>query len=301
VAGESPAVARRRLRFAIRRAREAAGLTQSQVAEALVWSLSKVNRIEKGDVTVSSTDLRALLHLLNISDEATVAQLTADARTSRQRGWWDNPRYREHLTAATLQLLQFEAEATAIRTFQPTLVPGLLQTRAYAQAVLERWRDDLGDAAEAVRLEVRINRAAHVLDSPDPPTLLVVLDESVILRRVGGAEIMKEQLEHLLTANERPNVIVRVLPLADGADSMYGSFTIMDLGDEENAILYLEGIYKEAILGDEILHTPDVVRRHRRRFETMWEQSLTPEATIRSIEARRAVMRASMDRDDPTA
>ena len=146
---EAPAVARRRLRLALRKAREAKGLTQAQVAEALDWSLSKVNRIETGEVTVSTTDLHALLRLFEVTDAAQVDRLVADARASRRRGWWDEPRYRQHLTPAMLQLFQFETEATTIRIFHPTLIPGLLQTRAYAEAALGVWRDRLSEDGPA--------------------------------------------------------------------------------------------------------------------------------------------------------
>src|SRR5215813_2073851 len=109
---ESPAVARRRLRLALRNAREAKGLTQAQVAERLEWSLSKVNRIEGGEVTVSNTDLQALLHLYEVAEPDRIEQLTEDGRAARRRGWWDQPRYRESTTPATLQLLQFESQAS---------------------------------------------------------------------------------------------------------------------------------------------------------------------------------------------
>lgn len=269
---ESPAVARRRVRLALRKVREARGVTQSQVAEALEWSLSKVNRIESGDVTISNTDLRALLAFLEVDDRALVERLTDDARASRRRGWWDEPQYREHLSAPTLQLLQFESEATAIRCFQPTLFPGILQTPAYAEAVFEFWSDTLTDAARASRLAVRMRRRAQVLDRPDPPSYYLVLDESVVSRDFGGPEVMAEQLSNILTVGRSPAAIVRILPLARSMMSMLGAFTIFDLGDEENAVLY-----RESALGDEIVHASDYISRHRQIFERMWQETLTKE------------------------
>src|SRR5690606_6885937 len=128
---------------ALRRAREAKGLTQGEVAKRLEWSLSKVNRIESGEVTVSSTDLQALLRLFDITDPATIEQQSADARTSRRRGWWDEPAYRQHLTPATMQVLQFEVQASTIRVFQPVLIPGVLQTRPYAEFLMNFFTEDL--------------------------------------------------------------------------------------------------------------------------------------------------------------
>src|SRR5436853_5521548 len=110
--GELPAVARRRVRLALRHAREQRGLTQGQVAEAMEWSLSKVMRIESGEVTIAPNDLRPLLAYLSISHKPTVEAMVEDARTSRRRRqtWWDEPEYREHLTPALRLLSQFEVD-----------------------------------------------------------------------------------------------------------------------------------------------------------------------------------------------
>jgi transcriptional regulator with XRE-family HTH domain len=275
----------------LRRAREAKNLTQQQVADALEWSLSKVTRIENGDVTISNTDLRALLELVDITDDDTITRFADDARASRRRGWWDEPHYRDHLTAATLQLLQFESEATAIRVFQPTLFPGMLQTQGYAEAVLAFWRDELSDEARTARLEVRLNRAREVLDGDDPPKYLVILDESVAHREVGGPKEMAELFRELLVRMASPRVTVRILPYSEGVMAQIGAFNILDLDEEENAVLY-----RESLNTDDIVHTSSEVQRHRRYFESMWERSLDPEASERVIQARLAALLTSLDR-----
>jgi transcriptional regulator with XRE-family HTH domain len=296
VTGESPAAARRRVRLTLRKARESRGLTQGQVAAELDWSLSKVNRLEKGDVTVSRTDLVALLELYGVTDSARIDDLIKAARTSRQRGWYDEPRYREHLTPAMLQLYQFETQATAIRFYHPTLLPGLLQTRAYAEFVLNFWQADLSAAVREARLETRIQRRGHVLDHEDPPPYLLILDETVLQRIVGGPEIMVGQLRDLLDTMRRPNVRVRILPLNEAAIlAMLGPFTLFDLGDEEIAVLY-----RESVLKDEILFAGEAIDRHRRYFEQMWEKSLSVEASAHLIEARVAALVSDLDRYRPT-
>ncbi len=288
---DSPAVARRRLRLALRKARDDQGLTQGQVADALDWSLSKVIRIEKGDVAISITDLRALADLLQVDEPDVVQQMIADARTSRRRGWWDEPRFREHLSAATLQLLQFEGEATAIRTLQPLMIPGILQTRAYAETILDAWKDEIVSSDDwQARLEARIQRADHVFHRPDPPLFLAIVDESAVTRQLGGARVMSEQLSAVQAVAQLPTVSIRVLPFTSGIAPTHGSFTILDLGDEENAILY-----RESTSSDEIVHASDLVRRHRLMFERLWDMSLSPEASGRLIEAHKARMRASLD------
>ncbi|MDQ7907354.1 helix-turn-helix transcriptional regulator [Phytohabitans sp. ZYX-F-186] len=289
---EPPAVARRRVRLALRAAREARGFTQQHVADELDWSLSKVNRIEKGDVTVSKTDLLALLELFGVDDDDLIDELVRAARSSRQRGWWDEPRYREHLTAAMLQLLQFETEATAIRVFQPTVVNGPFQTRAYAQAVLDFWQPELSQVVREARLETRLRRGEQLLGRADPPDIFCIFDESVLHRPVGGVEVMAEQLRQLLVIMRRPNVHVRVVPFAQGAlVAMLGPFLIFDFGDEENAVLY-----RESLLLDEVLHTGEALMRHRGYFEHLWRESLGETESAKLIAARADQMLPESDR-----
>src|SRR4051794_5059723 len=132
MAGEvSPTVARRRLRLALREAREKAKLTQQDVAEQMEWSLSKVIRIENGDVSISPNDLRPLLHYLHIRDKDLVAAHLADARIARQRQrqkWYQASELREHLTDPLRRMFEYEAEATRVRYYYVNFVPGSLQT-----------------------------------------------------------------------------------------------------------------------------------------------------------------------------
>jgi transcriptional regulator with XRE-family HTH domain len=287
---ESPAVARRRLRLALRRAREAKGFTQFKVADALEWSLSKVNRIESGEVTVSGTDLRALLTLLEVADPATVERLTTEARVARLRSPWDVAHLREHLTPATHQMLQFESDARSIRSFQPTLVPGLFQTRDYAAAVLDVWSDELSRPAWAARLEVRLQRA-ELLHRADPPGYALILDESAVMREVGGPRVMCEQLQQLLELIRDDRVTTRVLPLADAALMvMNGPFIIFDLGDDDVVI------YRERPPADDIVDASHEVERYTRLFQRMWNKSLNEDASRRLIEARAAALLTDLDR-----
>jgi transcriptional regulator with XRE-family HTH domain len=288
---DSPAAARRRLRLAVRRAREAARLTQGHVAEALEWSISKVNRIENGDVTISTTDLRALLALLGITDANVVRRMTEDARTARKRGWWSDPRYQAHVTADTLQLIQYESDAATIRCFQPTLFPGLLQTPDYARAVLSFWTNLTPDE-QAVRHEMRLRRYGQLFDRPDPPTYLVLLDESVLLREVGGLEVMAEQLVAIRETVQHASVIVRIIPLNDGAFlSQVGDFTILDLPDDENAILYREAQFLE-----NLTDASDQVAQYRNTFERMWSLAFTQDESTRLVDARATAIASQLDR-----
>jgi transcriptional regulator with XRE-family HTH domain len=290
--GESPAVARHRLRLALRRAREAHGLTQRQVAKALDWSMSKVNRIEGGEVTMSSTDLHALLQLYGIADRETIQQLVERARASRQRGWWDQPEFREHLTPAIVQALQFERDAKVIRSFQPTLIPGTLQTPAYAAAIMGLTLWTLSDAGRDSRRKARLRRREQLLGRSDPPELLLILDESVLLREVGGPQVMREQLLDLLKLIQADRVVIRISPLTHAAVyAAFGLFTIYTGDDDDVALLY-----RESYEVDAVEYSPEVIDLHRQFFEQIWEQSLSTEASNHMIEARAAALRLSIDR-----
>ncbi len=278
--GESPAAARRRLRLALRKAREAKGLKQGQVAEALDWSLSKVQRIEAGEVTVSSSDLKAALMLFDITDGDRIDQLLETARTSRRKGWWDEQQYRQHLSSATMQLLQFEGEAAAIRVYNPSLLPGLIQTRAYAETIFNFWGSEMPEAERHVRLEVRMRRREFVLERPDPPEYFLILDESVLKRQVGSEEVMAEQLSELLSLMKKKKFIARIVPFTRGAPlAMLNHFIILDLGDEEDAILY-----REAQLKDYIEQGLEAIRLYRHRFESLWDTALSEKDTAALIE-----------------
>jgi transcriptional regulator with XRE-family HTH domain len=295
VPSESPAVARRRLRLALRGFRDERHQTQQQVADALEWSLSKIVRIELGDVTISKGDLTELLRHYGIRDDQQVRRLQADARAARQKGqqtgWWAQPSLRPHLTPAMAQLMQFESEATAIRCYQPMLIPGPLQTPRYAEAIYNRWSAELPAETRAARIEIRNRRYAHIFDRESPPMYLLVIDESVILREVGGPAVMAEQLQELIRQIDLRRLAVRVLPLSEGGVvAPIGSFTVMDL-EGESAL-----IYRESFLRDEIVQLANEVEIHRRNFDKFWQEAYPEDVGRDLIFARSSDMIASVKR-----
>lgn len=269
--GEPPAVARRRVRLALRGYRQAVDLNQTEVARTLGWSLSKVQRIEGGEVGVSVTDLRALLQVYGVEDAVEVQRLVEDAQVSRRQRWYEAPEYRRHLTKSLRQLLQFEAEATAIRVYQPFLIPGVLQTPRLADYVLNWWDRSLSEEDRRVRYEVRMLRKRQIFDRPDGPDYHLILDESVLQRKVGGAHIMAEQLDVLAEISDRPNVHVRVVPLDKGAHvGILGPFQILHLDAEEAEDSVL---YREFYNRDSVTHDVADLEFHRMVFEKIWDQS----------------------------
>jgi Helix-turn-helix. len=276
--------------MALRSAREAKQLTQGQVADAMDWSLSKVMRIEKGDVNISPADLRVLLNHLGIDEPAEVKRLMDDARISRKARWTADPLERMHLPDALIQLMEFEQEATVIRHYASVIVPGLLQTPSYAEAVLTNF--DLDEQTVAARKNARLRRREQVLGRPDSPKDLLILDESVLLRQVGGPTVMAEQLEFIVSLmEEKSSVEVRVVPFAgESAIALLGPFTLVDLGGDNNAVLY-----RESLLKDEIVDTPSDIRRHRELFERLWKRALKGKPCIDLIKSQAARMNADAD------
>ncbi len=284
---DTPAVARQRVRGALRRARETRQLTQGQVADAMEWSLSKIMRIEKGEVNISPADLRMLLGYFEITDPVEVKRLMDDARIARKTRSPTDTAYREHLPSALLQLMQFEQEAIAIRHYASVIMPGILQTAAYAEAVFATFAEDFDEATVRTRIEARLSRREQVLYRPDPPEYLLILDESVLYRKIGRAAVMGEQLNQLLAMMRETPLSVRVVPFdAPTSIAILGPFTLVDLGDESSVL------YRESFKDDEIVHSARLIERHRTVFDQMWSTSLGDAESAERVRQRAAELLA---------
>ncbi|WP_030571689.1 helix-turn-helix domain-containing protein [Streptomyces aureocirculatus] len=231
-----PSLSRRKLRIALRKAREDAEQTQGEAASALEWSLSKLNRIEKGTVSVSVTDLRALLRQYGVEAEETVAELVDAARGSKGQSWWmqwadvANPRFTEYLP--------FEAAAASLRTYHPIVIPGLLHTEEYADALA---LPDISDAGTRRRLvEFRTARQERVFEDSGIDELHFVIDESALRRQIGSPAAMRAQLQRLIDVAERPHCTLQVLPFTAGSLlSTQRAFVLLGFKDDDD-LIYLE-------------------------------------------------------------
>ena len=223
----SPNLARRRrLAGELRRLRERAGLTGNQVTELLGWSASsKLSRIELGKSGVKSADLQALLNQYHVTP-ARREELTALAEESRTSGAIQAASMR--LPGEQVAFLEDEADAESIWMWDPQVVPGLFQTEDYARALLQAWvtRFALPSAEVDRRIETYRLRQG-LLRGDSPPRVSVVIDESVLRRRVGEPSVMRAQLEHLAEVSELPNVDIRVLPLSGEHLLATGSFNYL--------------------------------------------------------------------------
>ena len=237
---QSPTVRRRRLALELRRFREAARLTCEEVAEHLECSISKISRIETGRVSVSPRDVRDMLGLYGVSgpQQASLVQL---ARESRQKGWWDA--YSDAIEPRFATYIGLESAASEIRIYEVTLIPGLLQTEEYARAVIAAGTVD--GRLESVERTVAFRMARQpALTSDEPAQLWVVLDEAALRRRVGGAGLMRLQLDHLLELGRLPNVALQVLPFGAGAHPAMGRpFVILAFPERADPdVVYLEDL-----------------------------------------------------------
>ncbi|MFY1687523.1 helix-turn-helix domain-containing protein [Plantactinospora sp. WMMB782] len=273
-----PTVGRRKLRSAIRRAREAAGFTQEQVALAMDWSLSKLIRIEAGYVSISTNDVKALLDHYQVRDPDQVAELVQLARVSRQRTWWSQ--YRDAVRPAYYSYIGLEAESSELYFYQSVGMPGLLQTAAYAQAVLRTTIPKLDDPDEArASVTLRLRRQQELLGRTDPPKIVVVFDEAALHRQTGGPAVIREQLRHLVELAESGRITVQVLPFTSTIYTPLGQFVIVRFPAEEDAdVVYLESTGLEDVIDD-----PDAVTAHLRTFTGLREAALTPADSLRRI------------------
>ncbi|MGA8117937.1 MAG: helix-turn-helix transcriptional regulator [Actinocatenispora sp.] len=276
-AGQRPLV-RRRLRNELRDERERARKSQNDVALAMEWSLSKVIRLEAGQVGISANDMKALLSLYEVSDPERVTFMTGLARAARQQSaWWS--RYRDIYPDDHLEFLGYEDEAATIMLFETICIPGLLQTEEYARALMEA---DPGSQSKVDELiEIRSARQRHVLGRDDPPDLVAVLDEAALRRRVGDADTTAEQLRHIVNVAGMPNVTVQVVPFERGAYvGMSGPFLIFEFSDPNDApVLQKDGVPWNMLLRD----NKPVVDQHRKAFDCIRGAALDPERSLEAI------------------
>ena len=272
-----PTVRRRRLGAELRRYREAAGLTIDVVAERMDCSASKISRLETGQTGASPRDVRDMLVLYDVG-RPELEDLMDVARETRQRGWW-RP-YGSILTGANVA---FEAAASTIRSYEAQCIPGLLQTEEYARCQLTAARQDLPAGELANRIRVRLDRQS-LLTQDDPVHFWCVVDEAALVRPVGGPDVMRAQLEHLLAAAEMPHVKLQVLPFEVGAHAgMDGSFLLLHFPDEQDP----DTVYVVMATGGVFQEKADELRRYETVFSSLQEVALPPEESVAFV-ARKA-------------
>jgi transcriptional regulator with XRE-family HTH domain len=257
----------------LRRLRDGAGLTIDQVAEKLDVSPSTISRIETAHVRVRPRDLRDLLDMYEVTG-AQRDELLQIARERHHQAWWHEFKgLPKHAFAG------FEADASSIAQYSVQLIPGLLQTEAYARAILDAIHLDARRGDNEKSLQLRLDRQA-LLTREQAPQYWVILDEAALRRVIGGRGVMKAQLERLIDVAALPNVTLQVLPFAAGEHAaMDGEFTILHYPDTEDP----DVVYIENTAGDLYLEDPKVTRRYNWIFDHLRAAALDRVGSVKRM------------------
>lgn len=214
----------------LRALRESTGMKLHHAGEYLQRDPSMVSRFETAETPIRRGDVLALLDLYGVSEERTRDGLLQLCDDMWRKGWWDD--YANTVDRRYIDLVWLQSRAERLRTYEAMLVPGLLQTREYADTLIRNSATaDTPEEQIEKGIKLRMTRQ-QILRSDKPVSLAAVLDESVLRRVIGGPEVMHGQLTQLLEVAERPNVEVRVLPLRRGAHAgLDGGFWLYEMPD----------------------------------------------------------------------
>nr|WP_213450588.1 helix-turn-helix transcriptional regulator [Micromonospora sp. NBRC 107566] len=238
-AASGPTVLRMLLGSQLRRLREAKNITRETAGYEIRASESKISRMELGRVGFKERDVADLLSLYGVKDRAERQSLLELARQANSPGWWH--RYNDVLSGWFSPYIGLESAAALIRTYEVQFVPGLLQTREYARAVVSLDQGRTSEEEVERRVELRMDRQ-QLLIRPDAPQLWAVVDEAVLRRPIGGAQVMRGQIAALVEATKLPNVRIQVIPFhAGGHAGAGGAFTLLRFAEQDLPdIVYME-------------------------------------------------------------
>ncbi len=269
----------RRLGRELRRLREAAGMTLEEAGRHVGSSGSRVQRVESGDIKVRPGDVLELLRAYSIPlDSDLASELSNAARDLREAGWWQ----RLGLSSRYATFIAYEEEATELLTYQPTLVPGLLQTEEYARAVASIGRETETEAIEE-RVRARMRRQEVLTRKRNPLRLNAILSEAVLMVEVGGDAVLKQQLARIVDWAKRPNVTVQVLRFAAGAHlADNGGFEILTFDRQGDPPLG----YIETLAGELFLESAKDLDRLMATFNHLRALGMSPAESVRFIEER---------------
>jgi transcriptional regulator with XRE-family HTH domain len=235
LSGSGPVVLRILLGGELRRLRELAGITPQQAAREIGASESKISRMERGRNAFKYDDVAELLFLYGVSDEGVREQMLTLARRANQPGWWHG--YHDILPGWFQPYVGLENAALRIRTYEAHYIPGLLQTRDYAAAVIALDGFPPEEVDRRVALRLARQQRFHAGDL----RLWVIIDEAALRRRFGDDDVMRHQLEELIAAGKLPNLTLQITPFAAGGHTALNGFTILRFPDPQMTdVIYVE-------------------------------------------------------------
>lgn len=270
-----PTTRRRQLGADLRRLRERKGLTLEEAGTRVGISKATLSRYETKEGTVKWPAVDALCREYEASDEERLA-LVELAKGAKIQGWWRS--LADPIPESMNLMLTLEDEVVREDHFACMYVPGLLQTRAYAEAVHRASEVHCPDREVQHMVDIRMKRQ-ELLDRDEPPHIWCVVDEAALRRQVGGPAVMKEQLEHLLELTERPHVTIQVLPFSQGAHAAaVGSFVVLRGPSPE-----LDVVYVDLLGGGLFMEKKQELERYRLAFEYLSAQALDFESSAELI------------------
>ncbi|HEX6470628.1 MAG TPA: helix-turn-helix transcriptional regulator [Streptosporangiaceae bacterium] len=275
----SPLAQRRRLAQELRKLRGHRGISLDQVASELECDASWLSRVERAERGIRPNDVKSLLDVYQVTDSGRRLELLELARRAGARDWWH--RFRKNLKPRFDIYLGLEADASTIRTYQTQMVPGILQTPGYTQAIVAEM--DVEGAVDVDEIIAIRHARQEILRREDQPVHLVaVLDEAVLHRQVGDAAIVREQLRRLVELGKLPNVVIQVLPFDAGAHAaMNGAYVLLEFPESDD----LSVVYLEQATSGVVLQSASEVRRYSLMFGNIAGKALSPKASAAMIDA----------------
>jgi hypothetical protein len=271
--GGGPTVLRMLLARQLQALREKAGMTYEQAAEAIYSSPWTIRRMERAGGGLKPLTVKSLLTAYGITDTREIDAFLALARDASKPGWWHS--YDDVLPPWFRTAVGLEESASLIRSYQPQVVPGLLQAEGYIRAITAASFPAATEEETERRVALRQARQ-ELLRRPDPPEYWVVMDETVLRRPIGGQQVMREQLAYLIDATGLPQVTIQVIPFAAGwHPALHGMFNIYRFPAQELP----DVVYSESLTGAFYLNKPDEAARYTEALDQMCAQAASPEQT----------------------
>lgn len=275
----SPTVLRMIIARQLQELRESAGLSYEQAAAAIYTSPWTIRRMERADGGLKLHSVKGLLLAYGVTDPGEIARFLDLASQANKHGWWHS--YSDVLPSWFAVFPGLEQAASVIGAFEPQCVPGLLQTPAYARALVIAGFPAATASQIDRRVAFRLGRQ-QVLDRPDPPHLRLVIDEAALRRPVGGLDVMRAQLDHLIEASGRPGITVQVLPAAAGAHpGMCGVFYLFRFA----APALPDIVYAEHLTSALYLDKPADVARYAEVLDDLAAQAAPAARTLEILDA----------------
>ncbi len=246
-------------------------MTGDQVAEQIGWSASKLSRIENAHTGPRPAEIRKLLSLYGVKGSAADALVALAQEAKDLKGWWET----QTIPSEYAALIGMEAEARSAWSWEPLIIPGLLQTGDYAHAVTEGMLEHIDPVSPAEtrrRVQARLTRQ-QVLSRENPLELSAILDESVLYRRFGNPNVMQMQLDRLLELTERDNITLRILPLDGRHPIGTGAFVLLQF-DDVHDVTHHDVVYLEHLTGGRYVDEENEAFTYRRAFARLGEFAL---------------------------